>query len=246
MPEQQLDGAQVRAVLEQVARKCVSERVRRDRFGEPAAFGSQFAGIPDAIPRDVRTRDHARKHPRGGSCRAVPITQDHQELIGEHDVAILLSLALYHTDSHALTVDVGGPERDRFRDAQSRRVANGEDRARLATGHAAQELPYLFGTQDDWQCLGRLWHRQDFLHVPGSLQRHGVQEAQRRGRDADRARCELLLVCQIDLVGSDVDRTEPFRRSPEVAGKERDLPEVRVLGVPGKVADLHVFEHALS
>ena len=69
MPHQQLDRAQVRAVLEQVAGKGVSQGVRRHRFGQSAAFGSQLAGIVDAVPRDVRTGDHAGKHPRRGSGR---------------------------------------------------------------------------------------------------------------------------------------------------------------------------------
>ena len=45
-----------------------------------------------------RTGNYTRKQPLGvGLADAVPIAQDRQKLIGEHDVAILLTLALSDT-----------------------------------------------------------------------------------------------------------------------------------------------------
>jgi hypothetical protein len=44
------------------------------------------------------------------SRRAVPIPQDRQQLIREHDVAVLLPFALGDTYGHTLTIDVRGLE----------------------------------------------------------------------------------------------------------------------------------------
>ena len=59
MPHEQLDGAYVRAVLEQVAGEGMSQGVRCHRLGEAAAFGAQLAGVRNSGPGHVGTGDYA-------------------------------------------------------------------------------------------------------------------------------------------------------------------------------------------
>ena len=193
MAEQQLDGSQVRAVLKKVAGEGVPQAVGRHRLGEATALASQLAGVTDPIARDVGTGNHAWKPPLGGPGEAVPIAQDPQEPLGEHDVAVLLALALGHPDGHALAIDVGGLERDGLRDAKSGGVTDREYSAGFAPGNAAQEVPHLLGAEDHRQGLRLLRYRQDFLHIPGPLHCHGVEEAQRGSVDLDRAWGEPFL-----------------------------------------------------
>jgi hypothetical protein len=52
MPEQQLDGPQVGAALEQVDRKGMTQRVRRDRLGGAALAPHDPADVLDSSGRD--------------------------------------------------------------------------------------------------------------------------------------------------------------------------------------------------
>ena len=45
MTQQQLNGAHVGAGFEQMCRKCVSKRMRCDRFGNPATSMRLLAGL---------------------------------------------------------------------------------------------------------------------------------------------------------------------------------------------------------
>lgn len=148
------------------------------------------------------------------------------------------TLALLDTDHHALAVDVGGLECNCLRDAQSRRVANGEDGASFASGHAAQKLPHFFGTQYDGEGLLCLGHRQYLNHIPGALQRDHVQEAKRSGGNRNRAWRKPLLVGQIELIVSDVGRAEAFRGSAEVSSEQRNLLQVGLLSILREIMDL--------
>src|SRR5690606_30256665 len=83
-------------------------------------------------------------------------------------------------------------------------------------------------------------------NIPAPLQRHRVQEPQSSSGDAYRGRCELLVVGQIELVRSDLFRTQKCGRAVEVPGEERDALKIGLLRVHREVAELHVLEHALS
>jgi hypothetical protein len=53
-----------------------------------------------------------------GLFHSPPIAQDFQQLGGEYDVPIFLSLALFDTDDHALAVNLGGFQADDLGDPQ--------------------------------------------------------------------------------------------------------------------------------
>jgi hypothetical protein len=213
-------------------------------FGQTTALKGGLAVPLHAADGEMRLRNATGEQPHLGSDEAIPVTQDHQQLLGKHDVAILAALALVNADRHAFAINVGGLQGHRLRDAQARCITRGEHGACLALRHAAQELPHLIGAQDDWQRLGLLRRWDHLFDVPRFLQRHDIQEAQRGSSNTDRAGRELLLVGQKHLIAADVLRTEGFRRFGEVAGKEPHLKKVGVLRVLGEVANLHVLEHA--
>jgi Phage integrase, N-terminal SAM-like domain len=71
----------------------------------------------------------------------VVVAQDRQQLLGQHDIAILPSLALAHVDHHALAVDIGRRERDDLRDAQTCRVDGDEDGSHPQVGDGRNMSP---------------------------------------------------------------------------------------------------------
>ena len=50
VPEQHLDDAQIRAVIEKMSRKCMSQRVGRDVSRDPRAFGVALDEMPERLP----------------------------------------------------------------------------------------------------------------------------------------------------------------------------------------------------
>ena len=60
MAEQQLNGADISALLQQVHRKAMPQGMRRDGFANAALPVSLLEGLPDSLPADVATSDIAR------------------------------------------------------------------------------------------------------------------------------------------------------------------------------------------
>ena len=58
-----------------------------------------------------------------GSVQAPPVTQHVEELGGEHHVAIVEALPERDPDHHPVTVEIGGSQANRFRDAQAGGIA---------------------------------------------------------------------------------------------------------------------------
>ena len=139
------------------------------------------------------------------------MAKDFQQLGGEHDVPVFLSLALLDANDHALAVDVGGLQADDLGDAQSRGVAGRQNRPMFGAAHAAQKVEDLLRAQDYRQFLRLLRRRDDVLEVPLLLEGDLVEEPQGGDGDEDGARRQLLLVGQVNLVGTYVLRAQLFR-----------------------------------
>src|SRR5260370_42180175 len=112
MAEKELNGAHVGAGFKQMDRKGVTHRMRRDRFGNAATSLRLLAHQFHRLPLDMAARNIAREEPWLGLRRPPPVAKDFQQLGREHDVPVLLSLALLQANDHALTVDVGRPQAD--------------------------------------------------------------------------------------------------------------------------------------
>jgi hypothetical protein len=116
--QQQLDGAHVGALLQQVRGKCMPQTMRSDGFGNAATIVSSLASPHNCSRADMLARLIPGKQPSLGSCHAPPLAKNFQQFDREHDVTIFLAFALLDADDHSLTIDVGGLEGNGFRETQ--------------------------------------------------------------------------------------------------------------------------------
>ena len=72
-----------------------------------------------------------------GPFKSPPLTENFQQLGGEHHVAILLALTLLNANHHPSTVNVANVESNGFGDPQPRGIATGEDGTVVACSYAA-------------------------------------------------------------------------------------------------------------
>lgn len=92
-------------------------------FGNAASMVSLLASMLHRIGADVASGNVARKKPRLGPFKSPPLTDNFQQLGGEHHVAILLPLTLLNANHHPSTVNVANLESNGFRDPQPRAIA---------------------------------------------------------------------------------------------------------------------------
>ena len=92
MTKQQLNGAHVGAGFQQMDCKCVPKGMRCDRFGNTATSMRLLARLLYGVPADVAADSITREEPLLGLVHWPPGAQDFEELWGEHDIAIFLSL----------------------------------------------------------------------------------------------------------------------------------------------------------
>jgi hypothetical protein len=87
------------------------------------------------VPVDVAAGCITGEEPPLGSFHSPPLTQGLQQLWGKHDIAIHPPFALFDSDDHSLTIDIGDLQADSLGDAQSGSVADRQDRSMLDTPH---------------------------------------------------------------------------------------------------------------
>src|SRR5260370_6819626 len=145
-------------------------------FGNAAPSRRLLAHQFPRLPLDMAARNTAREEPWLGLRRPPPVAKDFQQLGREHDVPVLLSLALLHANDHALTVDVGRPQADDLGDAQSRGVASRQNRSMFGAAHAAQKSEHLLPAQDYPPFLRLLRRPDDVPEVPLLLEGGLVEE----------------------------------------------------------------------
>src|SRR6202790_3502627 len=114
--------------------------MRCDRFGNMATLMRLLASLLYGEPGDVAADSITREEPPFGLVHSPPVTQDFQELWGEHDIAISGTFTLLDTDEHSVTIDISNLQADRLRDAQSGGIAGRQDRRILALPHIAKKL----------------------------------------------------------------------------------------------------------
>ena len=179
-------------------------------------------------------------------ARPAPVTpQLVKQLHREHHIAVFAPLALVDPQHHARTIDVGDLQVRGLAHAQSGAVGDHENGAVLEAYDAAQEPGHLFAAQDDGQRVGFLRQR-NVRKSPITPQGHGVEKTQRRRGDRDTARRKLPGIQQMHLIGAYLLGAKEFGRAGKVFGKGSHLQEIGLLGIPGKVADTHILEQALT
>ena len=106
MTEQDLDGPQVRAGLEQMSGEAVPQRVNRDALAQSGFPSGPLADLVDGVNRDGPLEQSAGEEVLAGP-HSYPVSAEHLQQPGrEHDVAILAALALANADDHPLAVDI--------------------------------------------------------------------------------------------------------------------------------------------
>src|SRR5258706_16127612 len=110
-----------------------------DRFRKTATSMRLLTRPLYAVPADVAVDCIAGEEPPLGAVHSPPVAQALQQLWGKHDIAIHLPFALFDSDDHALTIDIGDLQADSLRNAQSCSLAVSEDRAMLDTPHRTQK-----------------------------------------------------------------------------------------------------------
>ena len=116
------------------------QTVRRNGLRNGATTTSFLTRLLHSIRADVPARNIAWEEPRFGSFHSPPVTQDVQQLRGQHHVPILPALSLIDANHHPRAINVRCGESDGFRDAQAGRVASGQDGAMLGAADAGEKL----------------------------------------------------------------------------------------------------------
>src|SRR5216683_5780641 len=112
VPEQHLDHANVGLLLQQMRGEAVPQRVQRDGFVDLGHLRRGMAGPVELPRREWVDWFLPGKQPALRASRLPPRTQQFEQVLGQHDVAVLAALALFDPNDHPGAVDVGDLERD--------------------------------------------------------------------------------------------------------------------------------------
>lgn len=186
MSKEQLNGADVSSVLQQVHGEGVPHGMRSDRFGNFANAVGFLAFVLNRGPADVLTGRIAGKKPVLRPLGPPPLSQDLQQLRGEHHVAVLHSFALLDPHDHALAVDGRHCKGDALGDAQACSVTGGQDGSVLPAGNTGKKLQDFLGTKHDRQGLRLFRSGDDLFEGPVLLESDLIQEAECGNGNQDR------------------------------------------------------------
>src|SRR5438128_11982912 len=110
MPEQNLDGAQIGAGLQQVRRPTVAERMRGDSFADASPTRGLATCNPDRLVRNGLFRSApgmaARKQVGLGLAPTPLFPQTLEQSGPKRQFTIFAALALAHSHEHAVAIDV--------------------------------------------------------------------------------------------------------------------------------------------
>src|ERR1017187_1219960 len=118
VPEQNLDGAQVGARLQQVSRPTVAQRVRGDALADAGALRGIATCNPDGFVRNGLIESGLTgaggEQIESGLPPAPVLTQGFQQGWTQRQITILAALAFHHADDHPLAIDIADFETSQF------------------------------------------------------------------------------------------------------------------------------------
>ena len=193
---------------------CLAAR-RRDRFVKLAPALGAPAGAFDGLARHRDIRALAREEPMAGPALPPPCSQELEELRRQHDVAVFLALPLLDPQDHSVAVNGGDRQAERFGDAQTGRIAGGQNHPMVGQVDGIKEADDFLRTEHDGERLHPFRDRQHLCRIPRAAERDVVQEAQSTDGDDDRPGGQPALVGQVQLVGADLLGAEAIRRLVE-------------------------------
>jgi hypothetical protein len=112
MSQEELNGSEVRAALQEVGGKAMAEGVDGDVLSQPCGTGGLDAGPIDRRVGHGTIQGLPGKEPVARAGRLPVGAEDVQEPWREHHIAVLAALALANMDDHPLAVDVVDTQRD--------------------------------------------------------------------------------------------------------------------------------------
>lgn len=112
-------------------------------------------------------------------------------------------------------------------------------------GDVVEEVLHFVGGEDDGELFFQAGARE-VVFVPGHLQGNQVKELDGGDEGVDGLRRELALLAQIELVLTDRFEVELGGVAVEILGEMGDIMDVAALRLGREVAQLHVFDHALT
>src|SRR6266700_5737393 len=228
VPQQDLDHPDIGVLLQKMRRKAVTKGVRGHRLADLGQLGRGIAGAPELACRHRVDRVHSGKQPPLWTCRLVPGTQQFQQMRRQHHVTVLVALALFDPDHHALAVDVGYLQCDHLGHAQSGAIGHTQCRLVFEPRCRIEKTRDFFRAQDDRQ-LAWLVDKLRMVHDVGSAKRDPEKETQRRdalveGRNP-RATCR-----QMELIAANVFEARGIGRSAKEGSEVLDPLDVVTLG----------------
>ena len=116
MAKEQLNSAQIGARFEEVNREGMAQRMRADGFGDAATTARLSAGMLNGVRGD-RSAEIPGEEPLLRPPNPPIVTQRVEQFRREHDVAVLVALALGHPDHHPLVVERAGLQANGLGDA---------------------------------------------------------------------------------------------------------------------------------
>ena len=110
MPEQDLNDPDIGVRFQEMRGEAVPQRVQRCGFADPGHVFGRGEGAVELPRRDRVDPGFAGKQPALRPRLAPVGAQELQQPGRQHDLAVLLPLALFDMDQHPVTVDVADLE----------------------------------------------------------------------------------------------------------------------------------------
>src|SRR6266566_8106601 len=229
MPQQDLDHPDIGVLLQQMRRKAVTKRVRGHVLVDLGHVGRGIAGAPELARRHRVDRVHSRKQPPLRACHLVPGAQQLKQMRRKHHVAVLVALALFDPDHHALAVDVGYLQRDHLGHTQSGPIGHTQCHLVFEPRCRIEKTCDFFRAQDDRQFA---WHvdKLGMVHDVGAPKRDLEKEPQCRDALVD-GRNTGPTCCQMKLIAAYVFEARCIGRAAEEGGEVLDPLHVVMLGL---------------
>src|SRR6266481_6074257 len=196
--EQDLDHPNIGVLLQKMRRKAVTKGMRGHPLVDLGHVSRGMAGAPELARRHRIDRVHSGKQPPLWTGRLVPGAQQLEQMRREHHVAILVALALFDPDHHALAVDVGYLQRDYLGHAQSGAIGHTQCRLVFEPRCRIEKTCDFLRAQDHRQ-LAWLVDKLGMVDDVGTPKRDPEKEPQCRdalveGRNARATRRQMKLI----------------------------------------------------
>lgn len=245
MSQQHLDHPHIGVRFQQMRRKAVAQGVQRGGLLDPRHVLGRGECPMQLSRRDRADPWQAREEPAVRTRLAPVGAQQLQQAGRQHDLAVLLALALFDMDQHPVTVDVADPEIAHLGRTKPRTVGDAESRSILQTRSRCrhQNVGHLLHAEDHGQPprLGLELHEPLHILTPAG---HAEEEPQSYNAGVeDRGRNPGI--GHVQLIGPQLFRRGRVGGALQKGREILDGADMGLLSFLAHAADAHVFDHPL-